>query len=79
MTNGNDIEETKRRINEEEDFIYCPRLENSIKAMINKNPNGVDDERISRVLLITEDEVKSLYNSAIKKLRKFLGIKKAQN
>ena len=63
---------TKERVEEEEDFCYCPRLGNSIYKLIDKNPDGVSDERIAKVLLIKEEEVAELFESAIKKLREKL-------
>lgn len=62
------------KINEDEDFCYCPRLGNSIANLINKNPDGLKNDRIAKVLLTTEEEVEETFNSAIKKLQKLLKI-----
>jgi hypothetical protein len=59
----------KKKIMEDEDFIYCPRLGNSLNKLIEKHPDGIDDERIQKVLLMTAKELESIYNSAIQKLR----------
>lgn len=59
----------KKKIMEEEDFIYCPRLGNSLRKLIEKYPDGVDDGRIQKILLLSEKELKNTYESAIKKLR----------
>lgn len=64
----------KEKILEDEDFIYCPRLGNSLKKLIDKNPEGVDNERIAKVLMMTEEEVEETYESALKKFREALGI-----
>lgn len=64
----------KEKIYEDEDFIYCPRLGNSLKKLINKNPEGVDNKRIAKVLMMTEEEVEETYESALKKFREALGI-----
>ena len=64
----------KQKILEEEDFIYCPRLGNSLKNLMDKNPEGIANERIAKVLLMTEEEVDAIYNSAIEKFREALGI-----
>ena len=69
-----DEEILKKRILEEEDFIYCPRLGNSLSRLLEKNANGVNDERIKKVLLISQDEIHLWYNNAIEKLRKALKI-----
>ena len=59
---------------EDEDFIYCPRLGNSLGQLmdITDNSTGVSDERICKVLLISKKELDSIYNSALVKLRKAL-------
>jgi len=66
----------RKKINNEEDFIYSPRLGNSLTKLMEKNPDGVPDDRIQKVLLVSEKELKKYYNSAIEKLRKVL-IKKS--
>jgi hypothetical protein len=71
---GKDKSSIKKRIEEEEDYIYCPRLGNSLSTLIDKNPDGVDDERIMKVLLMDEDELQEVYDSALNKLRKTLNI-----
>ena len=74
MNNKKDKKVLKKRIMEEDDFIYCPRLGNSLSRLIDKNPNGVDDERIGKVLLMDAKEVSSWYNSALEKLKKALNM-----
>lgn len=64
----------KKRIFQEEDYIYCPRLSNSVEKLFKKNQFGIDDERICKVLLITPVELKKFYASAIEKLRKKLNL-----
>jgi len=64
----------KERIEKESDFIYCPRLGNSLKKFVNTHSNGVDDERICKVLLINQKELDEIFESAIKKIRKKLNI-----
>ena len=59
----------KNKIMEDEDFVYCPRLGNSLKKMIEKHPDGIDDERIQKALLLSAKELEEIYESAIKKLR----------
>ncbi len=64
----------RERIENDEDFIYCPRLSNSLNSLLKVHPNGVENDRISKVLLISEDEVESIFQRAIKKFRKILNI-----
>lgn len=59
----------KKKIMEDKDFIYCPRLGNSLSKLIEKYPDGVDNERIQKILLLSEKEVNDIYESAIKKLK----------
>jgi len=68
-------ETMKKRIMELEDFIYCPRLNNSLSKYIEKNPNGVEISKIAKALLMTEDEVEETYQSAIKKIKEAVGEK----
>ena len=65
-----------QKIEDDEDFIYCPRLNNSIKSFVEKHPEGVDNERIGKVLLISSEEVENLFQSALKKIRNRLGLDK---
>lgn len=60
----------KKKIKEDPDFIYCPRLGNSLDKLVDKNPDGIDDERIEKVLLMTKKQIDATYESALKKLRK---------
>lgn len=72
--NSKDKKALKQRILEEEDFIYCPRLGNSLKRLMDKNANGIVDERIEKVLLMTPEEVAEHYEKALEKLRKALNV-----
>ena len=74
MSKKKSKEDIKDKIYNEEDFIHCPRLGNSLKKLIEKHPNGVEDDRIAKVLLISEDEVKSIFSRAIVKLRETIGL-----
>lgn len=67
-------EAIKQKIMEEEDFIYCPRLGNSVKNLIESNSEGVDYERMSKVLLMSVDEIQVIYAAAVKKIRKKIGL-----
>lgn len=60
------------RIDSELDFIDSPKHNNSLKVLIAEYPNGVPDHIIRKVLRLPQNEVDSLYNSAILKLRESL-------
>lgn len=62
----------KKKIMESEDFIYCPRLGNSLAKLIDRYPDGIEDDRIQKVLLISAKELNEIYKSAIEKLRNAL-------
>jgi hypothetical protein len=67
--------EIHRKIQEDEDFVHCPKFDNSLKKIMNKNPDGLEDSKIADILCISVEEVESLYQSAIKKIRQKLNIK----
>jgi hypothetical protein len=68
------IEEKKLKLTQEEDYIDCPKFNNSIKQLIEKNPEGVDDETIAKVLNMSVEDVEKTYQNAIKKLKKSLEV-----
>ena len=61
--------EIQRKIIEEEDYIRCPKCSNSITKFLAKNPEGVDNTVIARLLAIPEEKVEELYEESIEKLR----------
>jgi hypothetical protein len=65
-------EDLKKRLETEEDFINSPSHRNSLKFFISKNPEGVSNDKIAKLLMISEEEVEKLYQSAILKLRENL-------
>jgi hypothetical protein len=65
-----DKEEIRRKIQEEEDFIYCPKLGYSLSRYLMSNSDGVEISTIARLLLITEEEVQKIYLEAIELLKK---------
>lgn len=67
--------DVKHKVENEEDFCYCPRLENSIKKVLETNPRGIKDGRIAKLLLLDDvEEVEAIYQRAIEKLRKLMGV-----
>lgn len=66
------IDEKKLKLTQEEDYIDCPKFNNSIKQLIDRNPDGIDDETIAKVLNMSVDEVEKAYQNAINKLKKSL-------
>lgn len=68
------IDEKKLKLLEDEDFIDYPKFKNSLKKLIDKYPDGVDDETIAQALNMTGSEVEENYQSAIRKLKAKLGV-----
>ena len=78
-----DRDEIVKKIKEEEDYIRSPKFGNSLNKYLAKNPDGVQiketvkpekalsdqNKAIGRLLLINEDEVEALYQSAVDLLR----------
>jgi hypothetical protein len=64
-----DKTDLQKRINEEEDYIRCPKFSNSLSKFVAKNSDGVEDSTIARLLMIPEEKVQEIYDEAVKKLR----------
>lgn len=65
-----DKSEIQRRILEEEDYVRCPKLGNSLNKFTSKNPEGVENSTIARLLLMAEEEVENAYQEAVAILRR---------
>jgi hypothetical protein len=63
------MQDLKKRVETEPDFIDCPEYDNSLKKFVDAHPNGVDEKTIAKVMVATKDEVKKIYQSAIQNLR----------
>ena len=62
-------DEMRKKIAEEEDFIYCPSAENSLEKFMKKHPNGVNNDKIAQVLMITPEEATEKYEDALEGIR----------
>jgi hypothetical protein len=60
------------RLDHDPDFILSPKNNNSLKVLLKRNPNGVSDRVIARVLNISEEEVEKTYQMVVQKLRKVM-------
>ena len=65
----------KDALHNDPDFINCPRFNNSLKNLINHNPDGLTDKRIAQYLMISEEEVVKTYQNIIEKIRQSLKLK----
>ena len=67
-----DKDDIRKKIQEDEayeDFIRCPKCGNSIKKLLAKYPDGVEDSAIARFLMLTEEEIERIHKEAAKMLR----------
>jgi hypothetical protein len=65
-----DKNEMLKKIIEDEDFIRCPKVGNSLNRFTQKNYEGVDNAVIARLLMMSEDEVEKNFQETIALLRK---------
>lgn len=66
--------EVRERLSTEDDFIFLPRYEYSLKRLLERYPDGVPEKLIAQGLLITEDEVTLVYNRAVRKLQRLMKV-----
>lgn len=64
-----DKDDVQRRVREEEDYVRCPKLNNSLERFLSKSPDGVENNVIARLLAMSEQEVQELYEEAVEMLR----------
>lgn len=64
-----DKTEIQKRILEEEDYVRCPKFSNSLQKFLARNSDGVETATISRLLMLSEEEVEKLYQEAIDIIR----------
>jgi hypothetical protein len=64
-----DKSELYRKIREDADYIRCPKCGNSLSKFLSRNPDGIENSAIARLLMVTESEVDKLYNDAVRMLR----------
>ena len=60
------------RLDSDPDYIRSPRFGDSLKNLLSKNPHGVSDNVIAKVLDISVTEVKEIYENIVKKLKTVL-------
>jgi hypothetical protein len=58
--------EISRKIAEDEDYIRCPKCNNSVNKFLMRNPDGAEDNLIARFLMMTEEKVREFYDEAVK-------------
>jgi hypothetical protein len=64
-----DKDEIQKKIRGEEDYVRSPKCSNSLAKFLVKNPDGVEDNIIARLLMMPEEQVKEVYEEAVEMLR----------
>lgn len=64
-----DKDDIKKRILEEEDYIRSPKYGNSLQKYVKVNDEELEDKIIARLLSMTEEEVRKIYQEAVEALR----------
>jgi hypothetical protein len=62
------------KILHDEDYIALKRFNYSIKEIMERYPEGAPDRIIASALMVPEEDVQKIYDSAITKIRDLLGI-----
>lgn len=72
--NEQKIQDLRKRVDEEPDFINSKRYNFSLKKYKQHNEKEVPDNIIALLLCMTPKEVNQVYISAIEKARRFLKV-----
>lgn len=73
-------EEIQQKLQNDPDFIFSSKYNNSIEQIIEKHPlekypDGVPDKIIAKVLVLeSPEEVESIYQGIVRKLRKKMSL-----
>lgn len=68
------IYEQKKRVAEEPDYVALKRFDYSLAKLLERYPDGCPDKVIAQALLVSEEEVEELYQTAIARLRIIMGV-----
>lgn len=63
------MEEFKRRLETEPDFVNLKRYGYSLERVLDRYPDGAPDRLIAQALCMSEEEVEELYEEIVLKLR----------
>lgn len=67
-------EDIKVRLHTDPDYICSKRFDCSVKALLERYPNGAPDRIISSSLMITEEDLQQKFNEIVQKLRRIMRI-----
>lgn len=67
-------EETRKKVQEDLDFVNAKRYEYSLAVLEERYPDGAPDNIIASALMIEEEEVEVEYDKVVDKLRDLMGV-----
>lgn len=67
-------EDANRLIEEDPDFVALKRFDYSLEAVVARYPDGCSDRIVSQALMVTEDDVQTMYDDVVAKLRRLMGV-----
>jgi len=67
------MDESKKRILNEPDYINLKRFDYSLAKLMERYPDGAPDKVIASALMMTEVDVDELYEDVVQKLRALIG------
>ena len=65
-----DKSEMQEKIRTVEDFIHSPKHKNSLENFLAKNENFLENGTIGRLLMMSPDEIETIYQESIKEFKK---------
>lgn len=68
------VEETRRKIAEDPDFVNIKRFGHSLSKLLERYPDGAPTKVIAQAMLMTEQEVEEMYLKVVAKLRTALKV-----
>ncbi len=69
MSSGDWRDRLKLRIDTEDDFVSMAAADNSLQKAIDKYPDGAPAKVVARCLQLTEAEVETLFQDALRQIR----------
>lgn len=66
--------EIRRKLVHEPDYVFLKRFDFSLAKLVEKYPEGVPDRVIAQGLLLTEEDVREIYEHIVLKLRRTMRI-----
>lgn len=58
-----------QRVETDPDFVIAPKFNNSLKALLDRYPDGLPDAAAAKAMGISEEELSGLKNQALSRMR----------